>query len=271
MTALRTKTSLLFGCTAALGLAGAANAEMMMNFDLALPSGANGARTVGNTAIVETTSAALGIDDTTFGGATFGIEYMLEAFVGSGVGTNPVIVVTDSNGLPSPFGVFSTTPRPDNENFNNNSQTLDGSRSDEISVNGLRIIDFEANDSGFTEENFSVSFSDLNIVNGGNNDNLNIAFGARSDSGETFMSVPTGEVVLSESFTLTSPPDQLFLRSVQLENQNGFSSFSIGGIGVQVTQIDATAIPEPASTALICVGAAVVLGRRRRSWAEDAA
>ena len=115
MTALRTKTSLFFAGAAALGLAGAANAESMMNFDLDLPDPAVQWRTCERRArwqrlkhVWPTPSRTFDIFSTSVDpfGAMFDIQYRFGFFSQDPNGSGNTSI--DGDGTNSRFGVSNS-------------------------------------------------------------------------------------------------------------------------------------------------------------------
>ncbi|MEP2775917.1 MAG: PEP-CTERM sorting domain-containing protein [Luteolibacter sp.] len=203
----------------------------------------------GTTTTTETISTAVTVSTSVTIGTTgsFDIVYTL----GSTGGANSFV-----NSTGSQYGVGSDT------DISAHYSTLEGSDAEGISFTGLTVTNFVAGDSGLTVGDITdltfttVSFNNVNNAQ----DGVNISFTSFGDAGAFNQNLSATGTPYTHDLTAqgnySAPATSLFL-----ENDNAFGSnrWAIEGLEVFYN------IPEPSSTALVGLGFAGLLLRRKRN------
>jgi hypothetical protein len=180
---------------------------------------------------------------TSFNGATFDIVYTLNAFATS---NSPAPFIRSNGG--TYFGVGSAL-----DPNTGNQESVDGDDGEQLSITGLSISNFNANDSGLAEGDLSMSFESITIDNGtAANDGVDISFTGFGDAVANENPVTTVALKSLPNFSSTST--SLFLEPDGTQSNN---RWSVSGISVSV-------IPEPATLGLIVASAGGMLIIRRR-------
>ncbi|VGO15445.1 hypothetical protein PDESU_04028 [Pontiella desulfatans] len=217
-------------CALSIGLLAAGVAQAVL-VDLALPAAGNHASGSGFS-----TAAS-------FNGATFDIEYTLNAFATS---NSPAPFIRSSGG--TYFGVGSAL-----DPNTGNQESIDGDDGEQLSIAGLSIVNFSANGSGLVQGDLSIAFQSLSIANGtAANDGITISFTGFGDATVDVTHPTTLDLTSLANFGSSSTA--LFLEPDGPQSNN---RWSVSGISVSV-------IPEPATLGMVVASAAGMLVIRRR-------
>jgi len=182
---------------------------------------------------------------TSFNGATFNIEYALNAFAADETTEDAFI-----NSTGSFFGVGSVgDPNAGNE------RSIDGDDGEQLSITNLSITNFNAGTSGLVVGDLNISFDSLAILNGtAAPDGIEISF---TGFGDTQVDVQQpGTVDLTGLTNFSSSSTALYIQPDTTASNN---RWSVSGISV-----DVTAVPEPSSFAMFCAIGGLLMGRRRK-------
>ncbi|MDA9260507.1 PEP-CTERM sorting domain-containing protein [Puniceicoccaceae bacterium] len=181
-------------------------------------------------------------------GATFDIEYTVNAFAADE--TNVDAFIRSFGG--TYFGVGSEA----DGTTNGQKESVDANDGEQISITGLSITNFNTGTSGLTSGDFTISFNTLTITNGtAANDGVDISF---IGFGNTIANQnPVTTVALTSLSNYSSTATSLFLEPDGSQSNN---RWSVSGLSVSV-------VPEPSSFALLagCFGLATIMLRRRKA------
>ncbi|MDF7799544.1 hypothetical protein P4C99_08710 [Pontiellaceae bacterium B1224] len=199
-------------------VAGAAQADVVI---LDLPAGGN-----------HVSGSTFTTTNVSYNGATFDIEYTLNAFATS---NSPAPFVRSNGG--TYFGVGSASdPNVGNQ------ESLDGDDGEQLSITGLLITNFNAGTSGLTEGDLSIAFESLDIANGtANPDGITVSFTGFGTS-TTIITKPV-TIDLPSLGNFSSASTAMYIEPDTTASNN---RWSVSGISVSV-------IPEPATLGLIAL------------------
>lgn len=216
-------------CVCLLAAGGAQAA--IINLDLP----GNGTHVDGS--VFTTTSAS-------FGGATFDIQYTLNAVAGDETNVDAFI---QSNG--TLFGVGS---EPDGANVNQQ-QSVDGGDGEKVSFTNLSITNFNSGTSSLVVGDLKMAFDSVTFTNGANApDGVSFSFTDFGVADEDVTSPTTVDLTSLSNFDASST--SLFLEP---DNDAFNNRWSLSGISVSV-------VPEPSSFAMLGgIGGLLMLCRRK--------
>ena len=194
-------------------------------------------------------------EDVMVGGATFDIDYTLNAFA-TDTSVAPFIR-TIGNG--AYFGVGSV---PDGTN-NSQLQSIDGGDGEMVSFTGLAIdpASFDPGTSGLTLADFTIAFESITPFNGSaQTDGIDFSHVGFGDADALNATSPANNVPIDISgLTGNAGATSLFVEPDGTASNN---RFSIAGISVQVT----SPVPEPSSLSILGLSAiGMLVSRRKRS------